>query len=211
MPTLRWSVFDVFANIVPGAGCLAVAGYVGSRLGWLDLNVLTGWDALVQIIVAIVVSYFIGLLLMPAGNQMFAIVNRNQLDWREELRSSFISRNPEQRRRLFLRIDALLLVSAVRIHQPSVGHEIRRLQALGVMLRNASVPLAGGFLVATVELPFSDRRAEVLTAAAVLGLATPGALKASLRRSRMALYQTYEAASWIPEIDESLRQLPLGR
>ncbi len=147
-------------------------------------------------------------LLMPLGRYLIPLFNRSHPDWKNRTAEKFKTRNPEFADRLFLRINPLLLITAVDLHSSEFGREIRRLQALGIMLRNAVVPILAGTGLALLEGLFARRFPAMIYVAVVpslLALAF-GSSRAGVRRSRMAVEKAFHAAAWLPEIDDSLRQ-----
>ncbi len=207
MPS-NWSVFDIFANIFPGALCLAVLQQLAVSAGWLGEAEILSWNTTYVFVCGLALSYFLGTLLMPLGRYLIPLFNRSHPDWKNRTAEKFKTRNPEFADRLFLRINPLLLITAVDLHSSEFGREIRRLQALGIMLRNAVVPILAGAGLALLEGLFARRFPAMIYVAVVpslLALAF-GSSRAGVRRSRMAVEKAFHAAAWLPEIDDSLRQ-----
>jgi hypothetical protein len=201
MPS-NWSVFDVFANILPGAMLLAVLARGAERIGWIESDTISTWNTTYVLVAGIPLSYFAGLLLLPGGRTLVQFAFGRGRGWRQALVEEHASHYPELSGRPHLELDPPILLTLVRLRHPEYGREVLRLAALGVMLRNTAIPLGlGGVLALAEAIADGDWAVRITVAVLLLGSAAL-AVSASRTRSKMAYLHTLEAAAWMPEADK---------
>jgi hypothetical protein len=200
------SIFDVFANVVPGSLYLVVSIYVGIRFGWIDTGDLAGLDTTLALVGGLVAAYLLGQIL---GANLRWLVERLPL-WRwstEQVRAEFRRRNPTVATRPFVDADPFTLLAGLRQVSPDAAIEVDRSRAAGLMMRNATPALLIGALSALVEAAVSTRLAPAVVAVALVGLAVLSQYEGH-KRARWALIHTYECAVWLPNVDTALALPP---
>jgi uncharacterized membrane protein YqjE len=201
--TLSIGIFDLFTNAIPGFLQLAVFGYVATRLGWVDATVVTRGPTVLVLVGVAVVAYLIGHLLYPLAYLISRSVPGLRIDG-EAPRRAFLRKLPGLAGRPFVRADRHVLHAAVELHDGEVAAEISRLRALGLMLRNASLPFASAALVAVVEVFTSGRPAFAAVAALALALAVAGCQWHGRTMLNWATVRTLEVSFWLPGVDDRL-------
>jgi hypothetical protein len=201
--TFALGIFDLFTYAIPGVLQLSLLAYIAARLHWIDLGaVLSGPGALVFAGVAIV-GYLLGHLTYAFAGALDRLPPK-----RRDIiaaRAAFESRNPAARGRPFVSAHTGLLFAAIELHNREAAAEVARLQAVGLMVRNSAIPLAGGAVVAVVELIAGDSRAFAACAAVLLAGLTVAAVNRGQRLRSWATVKTLELAFWVPDIDEKVR------
>lgn len=198
--SFKLGVFDVFANVVPGALAIFLGTYVSWRFG-----ALTSLDAepLMLILVAAILSHTFGLILYPLGRRFSRLTRNYSLI--ETARSNVNYQWPGVADSPLLHMDINPILSALRLAQPEAHGSIATHQAHAIMLRSSSVPLAGGALVAAAELGASSHRLATGLALCGLSVLTVVALQEAHRRSIWAFETAIRFALCEPSVSERLR------
>jgi hypothetical protein len=203
-------IWDLLAFAIPGSLQLALLGYLGVRLGWLDLRQLLDVPSAVLLAGLAIVCYLLGHLSYAPG-KLFDRLTSVRLQHRtEHVRRDFVSENPAARESRFLSADVYLLLTAAELRAREVAMEISRLLASSLMMRNCAVPLSLASATATVELFIRADRAAVAVCAVGLLAATVAALERGIRIRSWALSKALEIAFMLPEIEQQLRMQAHG-
>jgi hypothetical protein len=201
--SLTLGVFDVFTYLIPGSLYLSVIAYVADRLGWIDPGHLTKVPSLILIGAVLVASYLLGWAAEPAAE----LVNR-KLPFRTASpnpRDVFASRTPNSASRPYVQSDPYLLLSAAEVYAKDAALEISRLRAIGLMLRNCSVPFLAASVVSIVEAVVNPARALAIISAVLFAGAALSVLHSGRRLRGWAFQKTLEICYWIPEIDAAVQ------
>lgn len=194
-------VFELFTYTIPGALYLALFGYVGARLHWLDPAAAGRAPVVLLVIGLVLITHLLGYLGYPLGAAINRLVTRRR-DRRP--RQEFLRRNPEARDRAYVQADPHLLLSAIQLHDKDVALDVSRLRASGLMLRNSAPPLLLGALVAFVELFTGTKPALAAVSLVLLAVGSVSLVAQGRKMGHWATIKTLELCFWIPEIDERL-------
>lgn len=202
---LSLSIYDVFANAVPGSLYLVVIIYVGVRFGWIDLVDLAGLDTTFALVGAVVASYLLG---QVASSTFRRVFERVPLlgSWgrtTKELREEFRRRNPTLADRPFIDADVYTLLAGLRQVSPEAASEVDRSRAAGIMLRSASPAFLIGAVIAVIEAVTGDGMAAAVAGLGLLALAGLSLYEGQIRAS-WARMHTFECAVWMPDVDARL-------
>lgn len=202
--TFSFSPFDIYANLTPGALLLGVIGYTLWRLG-VVIPPVTAYDTLIGLVVFLGLSYLGSLLLHPLG--ALAIRQVRTPDWERAVQQQLVQDFPSLSNTVVSHVDPRLVPSALRVFQPSIANDVRRLQAIAIMLRNCVIPLAVAALAAWAEI-FLAFHIELATAAFIFfGTAAYSSIHASQERSELAVRLSLQTIPWSSEFVESLTNL----
>jgi len=202
--TLALSIFDVFTYLIPGSLHLALLTYVSIRFGWIDADFAKDINTTLFIFGVALACYLLGHITFGLGlgkltDRMMPGLNRTI----GLARQFFIDRVPAASGRAFVEADPYTLLAAIEVNSRDAAIEIIRLRALGLMLRKSVPALGLASVVAVVELFVSNDRLLAALCAALLVLATIGALRHGRDFTFWANSKTLEVAFWIPGVDDA--------
>jgi hypothetical protein len=196
------SIFDVFANAIPGSLYLVIMLYVGVRFGWVDWSELAGIDTTFALVGAILASYLLG---QSVGTVLRRPLERTGL-WgtsTKDVRETFRRRNPTVASRPFVDADVFTLLAGLRQVSSEAAHEVDRSRAAGIMLRSASPAFLMGVGIALVETIVTGEVAAVVAGIGMLALAALSWYEGQ-KRNVWARMHTFECALWMPNADACL-------
>lgn len=199
---LSLSIYDVFANAVPGSLYLALTIYLGVRFGWIDLADLAGLDTTFALVGAVVASYLLG---QVAASTMRRLIERFPLWGRPtaEVRERFRRRNPTVADRPFVDADVYTLLAGLRQVSPEAATEVDRSRAAGIMLRSACPAFLIGAVIAFVEAVAGGEAGAAVAGVGLVALAGLSLYEGQIR-STWARMHTFECAVWMPDVDARL-------
>ncbi|HET8660349.1 MAG TPA: hypothetical protein VFM55_15285 [Micromonosporaceae bacterium] len=202
--TFTIGIFDLFTYAIPGSLYVALVTYMSLRLQLTTVDELaSSMPTALLIIVVATASYVLGHVSYSVG----LVVDKVLPLWRREslnARKVFAVRMPGCANSAILRSGYGLLRAAVEMRDREVAAEITRLRAVGLMLRNLTVPLVLAFVLAVVEAALGGHRVEALTVAAVALLAASGAAWRSFTLRHWSDLKTLEVCFWIPDLNQTL-------
>jgi hypothetical protein len=192
-------VFDVFTYAATGSLYVACLIYILNRTGWLPFGELMAVDSTLLLPSLLLLSYLSGHVAYWLGEILDRVLpgrwNRHR-----QARSRFISRVPGDRARMLAGMHPHLLLAAIELRAPEASHEVSRLRAVGLALRNSAPALLLASVVAAVEV-FASPRPMPASIATLLLL---GAAWSLVRRGRdlraWAIMKTLELSYWIPDV-----------
>jgi hypothetical protein len=198
--SLTLGIFDVFTYAIPGSLYLVLGAYVATRLGWVDVGDLNTSPSIVLIAAIIIASYLAGHVTYPMGSNLGHLLPlwRRSID---DARDEFTRRVPAAAERPYVRADLSLLQATAESQQGEVAQEISRLRAVGLMIRNCSVPMLLAVVVSIIEAVVGRHPQAAITAAVLLLWAALAGLWQSQRLRHWANLKTLEVCFWIADID----------
>jgi hypothetical protein len=207
--TFSLGIFDLFTYMIPGSLHLAFLTYVGVRLNLIELDDANRIPTGVLLVAMAIVSYLLGHLTYTPS----VLVDRLSPSWRSgkhDARRTFLRRVPEASHRLYVHASRNLLITSAQLHDRESAVEIARLRAVGLMVRNACIPLLLGFVASVVEIVVGTNRPLAAGSAALfLVAAVLGARQGRILREWSDL-KTLEICYWVPDIDEKIRAVQEG-
>lgn len=199
-------IYDVFATAIPGSLYLVASIYLAVRFGWVEWDDIAGLNTTFALVGAIVASYILGQALAPTLRHL---VERGPsgLTVQDEVRDHFIARNPTLADRPFVQANAFTLLAGLRQVSVESANEVDRSRAVGVMLRSFCPAFLIGAAIAFVEAAVMWHAAPLAIGAASVALAILSLHEGHIR-SRWAWMHTFEAATWIPDVDTQIAPPP---
>ncbi|MFI7246193.1 hypothetical protein [Streptomyces qinglanensis] len=199
--TLAVGIFDLFTYGIPGALRLTLIVYVLVHLNIVDLASLASAPSVLQVIGATVSSYLLGHLAYPLSALMDKMAPR--WNWSvDSARLEFVARVPESRDRAFVHADPALLLAAVELHDKEAAGEITRLQGVALMLRNSTLALVFGLIVAVIELVVGPDSVLAGVCASLLLVSLTAAIRHGRRVRHWDRLKTLEICFWLPGLDD---------
>lgn len=153
-------------------------------------------------IAAFALSYLVGQISYGLGQYLsgkFSIVDRSHRD----IAQMFLVRCPAAEGRPFLSAHIFDLHTGIEVQNMELASEIASIRTAGLMLRSTAPALILATAVSLAEV-FFGHAVQALVTAALLGLASFFALRASQVRARWFQWKVLQAAFWLPELDEAL-------
>jgi hypothetical protein len=201
-----FSIYDVFANAIPGSLYLATSVYIGVRLRWVEMAEFANLNTSLALASTVVASYLLGQILGPTLRRLLERLHLWEVST-DEVRQEFRRRNPSVAARPFVEADPFTLLAGLRQHSADAAMEVDRSRAGGIMLRSTSPALFIGAATAWAELLVDGRPAAGIIGAALIMLSALSLLEGQ-RRNRWAQIHTYECAMWMQGVDESFTPDP---
>lgn len=208
-------VYDLFTYAIPGSLYLTLIAYISARTEWVDLQDVEATSVL-GIVAVVVVSYLLGHVTYGLSRYV-----ERRIRWgrakgsgepvrslQRDAREVFLSRHPAAERRSYVHTDLGMLRAAIDLQSHEGAMEIRRMQAVGLMLRGCAPALVVGTLVAGTEIFTGDEPAFAVCAAGLLLASAAAATAQGWRLTLWANIKTFELAFWVPDIDRPLDDEP---
>jgi len=137
--SVRIGIYDFFAYTIPGSLYLTTIAYLCSTLGLIqiDSQVLSALSTL-QVILLAILAYTIGLVLDPIAKQWYRLFKPKDLS--KTVLDEFKQAHPELNVK-FGTNDWPIIFAYLRQESDEIAHNIERLNATNIMLRNLSFNL----------------------------------------------------------------------
>jgi hypothetical protein len=179
--------------------------YLADRAHWLDIAQLKGIPSLILVGGILIVSYVLGHITEPLA----AGLDRRLRLWKSiynvDVRKEFVSRVPGAAHRAYVQSDLSLLLAASEASEKDAAPEISRLRAVGLMLRNCSVPFLCACVTAIVEAVIGNHRPIAILSSIAFAAATLSSIRQGKRLREWANMKTLEICYWIPGIDDKVQ------
>jgi hypothetical protein len=199
--SLSLGLFDVFTYIVPGSLYLSITIYLGNTFGWMNLGQLKNVPSIVVVGGILVASYVLGIVTNPLA----AALDRSLRPWKgvydADVRQEFVSRVPSASGRPYVQSDFYLLLAAAEMNDKEAALEISRLRAVGLMIRNCTVPLLVACTVSIIDVAFGKNVPAAVVCSVLFASATLSGIHQGKRLRQWANMKTLEICYWIPDID----------
>lgn len=147
--SIRLSIYDFFANMIPGVFYILVAAFGLTVFGIVDLDLAQLLDiSLFGFITLLAAGFIVGQMMDMVAYKWFCLFKKRNTAVREETFALFRQKYP------WIEIkyrpeDWLLMLQAIRIQIPEATIDIDQQHAIHIMLRNISLGL---FLTALIFL-----------------------------------------------------------
>lgn len=202
--TFSVGIFDLFTYLTPGSLYLTLITYLAISQGWVPPDALNRQPVTLVLILALLLGYVLGNATYGLGR----IVDRGLPFWhwdRFDARRTFAEQVPAAIDSRMIAAPWGVLLSAAELHNREVAAEATRMRAIGLMLRNATVPLFIGAALAAVEAGRGFGGAAAILAGPVLLAVAGGAAWRSVVLRFWAELKTLEICFVIPDIEDRLR------
>ena len=199
--TFALGIYDLFTYSIPGFLYFSVFGYVAVRADWINVSLKDVKDvpSLLLVIGVAIICYLVGHVTIPAGKLVDRFLYRR---WhQEDAVRGFIAAVPGSEGRPYLRHGLQLLQTKVELTNREVAAEISRLRAVGLMLRNCSVPIILGVVCALTELAIGREKGLGAALAVLLAGFAAGAVWQGQLMRHWANLKTFELAYWDDQVD----------
>ena len=204
--SLSLGLFEVFTYMVPGSLYLSVLLFIARSVRLVSLGSLKDVPSVVVLAGVLIASYLLGSAAEPMAEVLNRALRFGTTKQEAAVRRAFAADVPSAAGRPFVQADIYLLLAAAEIHAKDAALEISRLRALGLMLRNCSVPFLAASAVALAEAATRHHIAVSVICAVLFAAATLSVLRSGRRLRTWATAKTLQICYWIPEIDEVVRQ-----
>ncbi|MFG2052878.1 hypothetical protein ACGFI9_02505 [Micromonospora sp. NPDC048930] len=202
--TFSVGIFDLFTYLTPGALYLTLAGCLAVRLDWVQLEQVQRQPAVLLLAGSVLFSYVLG----GATYGLGRIVDLALPFWRWarfDARRVFEGRLPAAAGSPMLAAPNGLLLAAAELHNREVTAEVTRMRAIGLMLRNVTVPLLLGAVLAGVEAARGRGGAAMMAAGLALAATAAGAAWRSVVLRFWAERRMLEICFFVPDLEDRLR------
>jgi len=122
-----------------------------------------------------------------------------------DVRKEFVRLVPGAAHRAYVQSDLKLLLAASEASDKDAALEISRLRAVGLMLRNCSVPFLLACVTAIVEVVIGNHRPIAILSSIAFAAATLSGIRQGKRLREWANMKTLEICFWIPGIDDAVQ------
>ena len=202
--TFSIGIFDLFTYLTPGSLYLTLTAYLAVRQDWVRLDDLSRQPTPLLLLLALLLAYVLGNATYGLGR----VVDRALPFWnwgRFDARRVFAEQALGAAGSRMLTAPWGVLLAAAELHNREVAAEATRVRAIGLMMRNATVPLLLGAVLAVVEAGRGfGGTAAVLAGPALLAVAGGAAWRSVVLRF-WAEVKTLEICFVIPDIEDRLR------
>ncbi|WP_199737179.1 MULTISPECIES: hypothetical protein [Micromonospora] len=202
--TFSVGIFDLFTYLTPGSLYLTLAGRLAVRLDVVQLGRVQRLPGVLLVAGFALFSYVLG----GATYGLGRIVDLALPFWRWarfDARRVFEARLPAAAGSPMLDAPNGVLLAAAELHNREVTAEVTRMRAIGLMLRNVTVPLLVGAALAGVEVARGHGGAAMVTAALALAATAAGAAWRSVVLRFWAERRTLELCFFVPGLEDRLR------
>ncbi|MDI6104627.1 hypothetical protein QLQ12_39155 [Actinoplanes sp. NEAU-A12] len=210
--TFVLGIYDLFAYAIPGFLYVSVLGFAADRAGWvaIDLKDLKDVPSLLIFVAVAIGAYLVGHVTWPLGRFVDRLSYRLR-PWQDP-KEIFLARDPDTEKTGYLHHSRFLLQARAELANREVASEISRMRAIGLMLRNCTIPLVAGATCAAAVAVSGEDRVFAASLSVLLLLAAVGAAVHSRTLGQWATLKTYEISYWQFEAGDSGegRETPAG-
>ena len=201
--TFALGIYDLFAYSIPGFLYMSVFGYIANRVGWIafDLKDLKDVPSLLIVLGVAIAAYLIGHVTWPLSRLVDRLSHR-LWPWPDAAKI-ILERDPDVEKIGYLRHSRFLLQARAELTNREVASEISRMRAIGLMLRNCTIPLLIASMCAVVELAVGEQKMFAGVLATLLFLAALGAGIQSRTMGQWSILKTFELSYWTFAPDEA--------
>lgn len=160
---IRISIYDFFANTIPGSVYLFIIVYIFSQFGVIQFSLTTFDPSLSQIILIAGIAYIVGLIFGSLARAWYGLFRPNNFP--EKVLKGFQERRPHVDIK-FHATDWAILLAYIRQENPDIAERIDRDNASNLMLRSLSL----AFFIFAIEQAIQFFLSPILTLHLVLSI-----------------------------------------